>query len=101
MYEPPAQLHNDQVAMRWFAQCIQQVPMMSTNPSDFELYFIGTFDAASANMIDAEAVQFLANGLDLIQVTTEGIKDNGQEAQDAQVSNGAPIQQGTESRDTA
>ena len=87
-YLPPFCLHNEQMAMRVFGDCIQSADhQFSKHPSDYTLFKIGEFDDISGQLTPEKAPQSLCNGIQFVldqkPVTVENEKPVG---------NGSPIQ---------
>ena len=94
VYEPPCQMHNDEAATRWFGQCVTQVPMMRAHPSDFELYYVASFDEKEGK-VTPMTKQFICNGLDSYRLTQQAEIEHEQTLQEAKVSDDPSIQSST------
>lgn len=91
-YDTPVPSHNDGTIMRWFAQSIQNVPMMQMSPQDFALYECGSFDTDTGFIDARESLLFICTGLDCIKNIQEGAAD-----ENTQVSDDTSVQQSPES----
>ena len=60
-FSPREDINND-TAVRNFAYAINNNELMMFRPSDYDLYFVGTFDEESAVLDPAVPAVFLASG---------------------------------------
>ena len=90
-YLPPFCLHNDQMAMRVFGDCVQSADhQFSKHPSDYTLFKIGVFDDENGKITTETAPQSLCNGIQFVldQKPVTGTHEK-------QIGNGSPIQPGS------
>lgn len=99
IYEPPIASQNDATAMRWFSQCVSQVPTMAQNPGDFAFYHAGEFDG-STGLIDAKPqLTFICTALDCIEIIQQEGAHNVQE-QKTEVGNDSSVQPSSQGGNT-
>lgn len=91
VFESPMIHQNDQTAIRFFTQCLHQVPVMQNNPQDFELFVIGEFNEDTGLISGTDSVQFLISGINCLELTRQEIKNNETQESSTQVSNDASI----------
>ena len=89
-YDTPVPSHNDGTIMRWFAQSIQNVPMMQMSPADFALYECGSFDTDTGIIDNRDSLLFICTGLDCINNIQEGLAN-----EDQKVGDDSPVQPST------
>lgn len=61
-FAPPYVDSGDESAKRTFILSVEQAPVVSRFPQDFELYKVGTFDPASGHVEPLELPVFLIRG---------------------------------------
>jgi len=64
-YLPPFYLHNDAMAVRVFADCVNsEQHAFSKHPEDYTLFHLGIFDDSNGKLTDSEPHTSLGNGLE-------------------------------------
>lgn len=89
-FDAPFPSVNDETSKRYFAQVILAVPLMSKNPADFELHYVGDFDNDSSRLLPIEACQFVCTGLECVK----NIQDNSSD-ETSKVGDDSPVQSGS------
>lgn len=89
-YDAPFPSANKETAMRLFKRMLDNIPTMQDNPSDFQLYLVGSYDIESAKISHC-TLQQICSGLDLVKNPT--IKQTlGNRDETPKVSHDTPIQ---------
>lgn len=65
-FAAPVPLKDHDQAKRWFDNQVRTTPFMSTYPEDFEFYYIGTFDAETAQIGDIPFPEFIMSAEEVV-----------------------------------
>ncbi len=87
-YLPPFIMHRKEMAMRVFADCVNDYPnhQFSKNPADYTLFLIGTFDDNTAKHEQEKLNLSLGNGVEFVVPDSE-VADNAQNEQPIPINN--------------
>lgn len=92
IFDAPFLSETDQAAQRMFERISNNVPVIKDNPSDFDLYYVGTFDGEDGQLKPTNTVQKIINGLSFTEIPS---KENPYDAT-TKISDVAPILPGAE-----
>lgn len=96
IFDAPFLSENDQAAQRMFERISNNIQLIKENPSDFDLYYVGTFDGEDGQLKPTKTVQKIVNGLSFTEIPS---KENPYNAK-TKISDVAPILSGAESGNT-
>lgn len=96
VFESPMAHQNHGTVIRWFTQCLHQVPVMQNNPQDFDLFEVGYFDETTGLISSSDTLNFVINGLSCLE--NEQVRlQNVQKTESTQVSDDASVFESAES----